>query len=219
MAKTTKEFVVVSEGKEVVVGTIGEVKKLIGNSRVTIKQVEAGNVENVFVREVEEEQATLALTNEEDTALTDTHVEDTATEEVAPTVEAPAKAEVAEDTEEVDFPEVGHYSEQKALKKFIKGLSNEQVAEWVELEGLEVKQYDNEAIQRMRNAMAINALHFPNSVRKSTPKQESPYKKYTTEELVQMALDNDIEVKDAKGDARIERMYTIMALRNAGIAL
>lgn len=210
-------FVVVTEGQEVQVDTIKEVKDLTGKTRITKAQIVAGTLENVFVREVAEEQSTLALTNEEDTALTDTHVEDTTKEEVAPTVEAPVKAEVAEPTEDVDFPEVGHYSEQKALKKFIKGLSNEQVAEWVELEGLEVKQYDNEAIQRMRNAMAINALHFPNSVRKSTPKQESPYKKYSTEELVQMALDNDIEVKDAKGDARIERMYTIMSLRQAGI--
>lgn len=208
MANTTKVFVVVQDGKEVEVSTIKEVKELTGQSKITIKQVEAGNVEGVYVKDAEEQEA-LAPTNEEDTALTDTHKE-----EVAPTAEA--TEEVAD---EVDFPEVGHYSEQKALKKFIKGLSNEQLAEWVDLEGLgeRVKPTDNESILRMRNAMAINALHFPDSARKSAPKKESPYKKYTTEELVQMALDNDVEVRDAKGDPRIERMYTIMALREAGI--
>lgn len=212
MANTTKVFAVIVEGKEVEVSTVKEVKELTGNSRITIKQIEAGNVENVFVKDATEEQSTLELTNTEDTALTNEEVEaDTALTNTP-------KAEVVEEPEEgVDFPEVGHYSEQKQLKKFIKGLTNEQVAEWVDLEGLEVKQYDNEAIQRMRNAMAINALHFPNSVKTAKPKQESPYKKYSTEELVQMALDNDIEVRDAKGDARIERMYTIMALRQAGI--
>lgn len=205
MANTaSKVFVVMVEGKEVEVATIKEVKELIGQSKITIKQVEAGNIEGVYVKDAEEEQETLALTNEEeDTALTDTHKEE-------------PKAEVQEDSG-TEFPEVGEYKDIKALKKFIKGLSDEALAEWVTLEGLEVKDYGNPAIQRMRNAMAINALHFPDSVRQSKPKKESPYKKYTTEELVQMALDKDIEVKDAKGDPRIERMYTIMALREAGV--
>lgn len=205
MANTTsKVFVVVQDGKEVEVATIKEVKELTGQSKITIKQVEAGNVEGVYVKDAEE-QGSLALT--------DTHEEEVAT---TATKEEP-KAEVEEDSEGIEFPEVGHYSEQKALKKFIKGLSDADLAEWVALEGLEVKHNDNAAILRMRNAMAINALHFPDSVRKSKPKKESPYKQYTTEQLVQMALDNDIEVKDAKGDSRIERMYTIMALREAGI--
>jgi hypothetical protein len=32
-----------------------------------------------------------------------------------------------------------------------------------------------------------------------------------------MAMDNDIEVKDDKGNMQILRMYTIMALKNAGL--
>jgi hypothetical protein len=32
-----------------------------------------------------------------------------------------------------------------------------------------------------------------------------------------MAIDNDVEVKDHRGDDRILRMYLIMALRDAGV--
>lgn len=121
------------------------------------------------------------------------------------------------DVEEVEYPEVGDFTEVKALKKYIKALSNEHLTEWVELEGVEYKPNNHESINRMRQAMAINALHFPELVKQPKAKKKSKYSDYTMEDLVQMALDNDVEVRDAKGDDRIERMYTIMALKEAGL--
>lgn len=122
---------------------------------------------------------------------------------------------------EVTYPEVGAYKEEgiDALKKFISRLSTEQLVEWAEVEGTldSVKEIDNPSIYRMRVAMSLTGLHFPKASGSSKPKSKSKYAKYTTEELMEMAIDNDVEVKDGKGDMRIQRMYTVMALRNAGI--
>lgn len=121
----------------------------------------------------------------------------------------------------VHYPEVGAYQEEglDALKKFISRLSTEQLVEWAGIEGTldKVKEIDNPSIYRMRVAMSITGLHFPKQSGSSKPKSKSPYAKYTTEELMEMALDNDVEVRDGKGDMRIQRMYCIVALRNAGV--
>lgn len=114
----------------------------------------------------------------------------------------------------VGYPEVGSVADHKALKKVYKGLTDEQLDEWVDLEGLTVKLSGHGPIDRMRKCMAITNLHFPKEV---TVKTKSKYADYTTEQLVQMAMDNDVEVKDDKGDMRILRMYTIMALKEAGV--
>lgn len=135
------------------------------------------------------------------------------TEEDTPVSET--KEEVEEDVEDIEYPEKGTFSTDKELKKFYKKLTDEQLDEWLELEGLEYKANDNPSINRMRKCMAILYYHFPKQPSKS--KKKSKYSQYSTEELVQMAMDNDVEVRDDKGDERILRMYTIMALRDAGI--
>ncbi|WCS68663.1 hypothetical protein Goe19_02150 [Bacillus phage vB_BsuM-Goe19] len=123
------------------------------------------------------------------------------------------KGYVANFIEENGFPEQGHFEEKKDLQAFYKHLSTEQLEEWVELEGLEVKDTDSDSIYRMRLCMAILYLNFP---KKTTgKKKESPYKHISLEELVKMATDNDIEVKHTDSD-KILRMRTIMALKEAG---
>lgn len=112
-----------------------------------------------------------------------------------------------------EYPEVGTFKEEKELKKFYKQLSDEQLDEWLELEGLTYKASDNEPINRMRKCMSILALHFPKDNKSS--KKKSKYADYSTEELLEIALANDVDVPEGKGDARILRMYTIMALRKA----
>lgn len=115
-----------------------------------------------------------------------------------------------------EYPEVGFFKEKKQLQKFYKQLTDEQLNDWIELEGLVYKESDNEPINRMRKCMAILNLHFPKTSTGST-KKKSKYADFSTEQLLEMALDNDVEVKEAKGDERILRMYAIMALRNAGL--
>lgn len=122
---------------------------------------------------------------------------------VAPTVE-----------EAVVFPEVGTYTEKKDLQKFYKGLTDAQLAEWVELEGLEYTPNDSQPINRMRMAMAILYLHFPKAPAKG--KKESKYAKYSLEDLMNLAVENDI-VFETTDDDRILRMRAIMALRVANI--
>lgn len=142
-----------------------------------------------------------------DTDANDSEVDSDSEEEDVP-------QEPVNDTE---YPEVGEFKDEKAMKKFIKGLSDESLREWCMLEGAEWKACDHESINRMRMAMAIKALHFPSTAPKKGKKSKSKYSQWETEDLVQMALDNDVEVPDDKGDNRILRMYTIMALRKAGI--
>lgn len=108
------------------------------------------------------------------------------------------------------FPEVGGFEDEKSLQKFYKQLDTEQLESWCELEGVTFKAcLEQPPIHRMRAAMAILYHHFP---KESAPKKESPYKAYTTEQLVQLALENDV-VFEACEDDRILRMRAIMALR------
>jgi hypothetical protein len=111
------------------------------------------------------------------------------------------------------FPEVGHFTEQKDLQKFYKHLSDEQLAEWVELEGLEYNPADSQPINRMRMAMAVLYKHFP---KPESTKKKSKYSDYSNEQLMQMALDNEV-VFETTEDERILRMRAIMALRAAKV--
>lgn len=211
--------------------TLKEVKALIGDTKVTTKAIMAGEYEGVVTL--------IDLAEEQDTAevveATEEVVEEQSTEEVnhelTNTVEDIALTNTEEDTEEdtepvaedtveddTEYPEVGYFADEKALKKYIKGISNEALQGWCDLEGAEYKPCDHESINRMRMAMAIKGLHFPDTVaKKGSSKKKSKYADYSTEDLVQMAIDNDVEVRDDKGDMRILRMYTIMALKDAGI--
>jgi hypothetical protein len=108
------------------------------------------------------------------------------------------------------YPEVGSFADNKSIQKFYRQLTQEQLDSWCELEGLEYKGCPEQPpIHRMRACMAILYRHFPKEV---APKKESPYKKYSTEELVQLALDNNVAFEMCD-DERILRMRAIMALR------
>ena len=111
------------------------------------------------------------------------------------------------------YPEKGTIDE-KSLRKMYKKLSDEQINEWLELEGLTYKQSGHESIDRMRACMTITNFHFP---KVTAAKKASKYADYTTEQLVEMCIDNDLVLKDDKGDMRILRMYAIVALREAGV--
>jgi len=196
-----------------VVSTLKEVADVVGVKRVTVADIKAGKYPNVDVVDTEAEEAKAFV----DEHIEVIHVGDTPTDPVA-TDDAPTNTEDVPGEEQLEYPEVGDFADVKAMKKYIKKLSDEQLAEWCELEGAKWNPSDHEAINRMRMAMAIKAIHFPETAPKAgKSKKKSKYAQYSTEELVQMALDNDVEVKDDKGDPRILRMYTIMALREAGI--
>jgi len=119
---------------------------------------------------------------------------------------------------EPEYPEVGSFKDEKAMKKFIKKLTDDQLQEWCELEGVTWSANDNQSINRMRMAMGIKAKHGFGQVQGSGgTKSRSKYADYQTEDLVAMCLDHDLDLRDAKGDMRILRMYAIMALRDAGV--
>ena len=108
------------------------------------------------------------------------------------------------------FPVVGTFKDKKSLQKHYKGLSDAEVQEWVAKEKLTVKDYGHESINRMRACMAILYLHFPAEAPK--PKEASKYASYTLEQLVGLAVDNNVPV-EVTDNERILRMRTIMALR------
>jgi len=117
--------------------------------------------------------------------------------------------------EDNGYPEVGFFTDKKDLQKFYKQLDITALEDWCAVEGLTYTACeDSEPIHRMRVCMAILYLHFPKAP--SAGKKKSKYADYTTEALIQMAVDNDVAV-EVTDDMRIMRMRTIMNLRAAGI--
>ncbi len=113
----------------------------------------------------------------------------------------------------VTYPAVGTFATDKELKAHYKKLSDEEVFNWVKQEGLSFKpDADHPAITRMRACMAILNHHFP---KEAKAKKESPYKSFSTEQLVQMATDKSV-VYESTSDQRILRMRLIMNRRAAG---
>lgn len=82
------------------------------------------------------------------------------------------KVQVQEAWEKKGVPEVGTFQSQDDLKHFYKHLTNAQLDEWLEVEGLtdSIKATDSEQILRMRKCMAILYLHFP---KQTAPKKLS----------------------------------------------
>lgn len=235
MAKTNNVYVVNGEEK---VSTLAEVAKILGVSRVSKKDVEEGKydvvIEEAAVSLADAEEVVEEVVAEEEDILEGVEVveDEEEEEEAAEDVEEPTSEEDSEDDweegypvdteeeeeeEEIEYPEVGDFEDEKAIKKYIKGLTDEQLQAWCELEGAEWVENEHRNINRMRMAMAIKAVHFPELAKKPSSKKKSKYAEYTTEELVEMAIDNNVEVRDDKGNERILRMYTIIALREAGL--
>lgn len=115
-------------------------------------------------------------------------------------------------TIEVEFPEKGSITDPKELKRFYKKLSNEQLDEWLALEGLTYTESDHAAINRMRKCMAILYYFFP---KETKGKKKSVYAGYSTEDLIAMATEAQVTYKPSENEP-IMRMRLIMALREAG---
>lgn len=210
MSNVTKGFeVTLADGTKQVVTTPKEVQALVKGA--TIKNILAGKVEGVVILE----DAVSEPVDEPTTEPSDNAepVEET----TQPSTNTDTKADKNPASNDVEYPERGSFADAKAMKKFYKPLSDEQIYEWCELEGVTWKANEHASINRMRAIMALKAVYGFGPAPSEGKKSKSKYAGLSTEELVQMALDNDIEVPDDKGDHRILRMYTIMALRKAGL--
>jgi len=123
------------------------------------------------------------------------------------------KAYVEAYVAEHGYPEAEVFADKKDLQKFYKHLSDEQLADWIELEGLEYTPNDSQPINRMRMAMAVLYSRFPKA---PSAKKQSKYAQYSNEDLMNLAIKHSIEF-EMTDDDRILRMRAIMALRVAGI--
>lgn len=228
-----KKFVVALNTGVEVVDTVKEAQQLLGKAGVSVTQANIlkGNVEQIQCVDESEVPAILeaagqapqdaandsvAEETQEDVASTNAQEDDTKVED-AKQDPTPASTNEDKQDDEIEYPEVGYFKDEKAMKKFYKPLTNAQITEWAELEGVEWKPNEHDSINRMRQIMALKAKHFPHLAPKHSAKTKSKYSQYTTEALVAMALEKDVEVDERSGDMRILRMKTIMALRNAGI--
>lgn len=110
------------------------------------------------------------------------------------------------------YPELNHFAEKKDLQKFYKFLSDEQLAEWISLEGLEFTPHESAPINRMRMAMAVLYANFP---KPASTKKKSKYADYSLEDLMNLAVKKEV-IFEMTDDERILRMRAIMALRVAG---
>lgn len=108
------------------------------------------------------------------------------------------------------YPTVGKFADKKTLQKFYKQLDTEVLLDWMTQEKLTYTACpENEMIDRMRVCMKILYKFFP---KVSAPKKVSIYAKFTLENLVDLALQNDLAVETTDND-RIMRMRLIMVLR------
>lgn len=115
-----------------------------------------------------------------------------------------------------EYPEVGSFKVDKDLKKYYKKCTDEQLDEWLSLEGWtdEYKPTESDPINRMRKCMVILGHHFPKAPSKA--KKGSPWKEYSLEQLMQMATEKAVEYEFTDHEA-ILRMRVIMALKGAGV--
>ena len=112
------------------------------------------------------------------------------------------------------YPELSQFEDENSLQKFYKKLDMAQITEWLGIEGLTYAACPEQpAIDRMRACMALLYKRFP---KQTKAKPESPYKKYSLEDLINMALENDVVVEPTP-DEKIMRMRTIMALKVKGV--
>lgn len=125
-------------------------------------------------------------------------------------VKVEGKVDAAKYIADNGFPQVGAFEDKKWLQKFYKQLDMETLEKWVAKLEKEVKPSDSEPIYRMRVCMEILYTHFPKEPAKS--KKKSKYSDYTTEKLIEMAIEHDVPVEPTE-DMRIMRMRTIMMLR------
>ena len=167
-----------------------------GLEGVTIKRVLAGAIEQVQLvgedevaaaltalgQEVPDEYKTAgdpALTNKEDGKEAGKAEGDTPADKPADKPSDPPKDEKGTNPPtdaELEYPEVGHFKDEKAMKKYTKKLTDAQLFDWCELEGVTWKRCpEHEPIDRMRAAMAIKAKHFPHTAPKATSKSKSKY--------------------------------------------
>lgn len=207
-----------ANGEPLEVSSLKEVVGILGYS-VSKKDIESGEVEGVMIVDVNsdsEVEVDLPVAKVVAKAVNKAPKASKSAPKVD-TKKATKKAVPDPTGDDVEYPEIGAFDDIKGFKKYVKKLTDDQLAEWCELEGATWNAIEHQSINRMRMAMAIKAKHFPETAPKSSGKSKSKYSDYTTEELLEIAVSNDVDVKDAKGDARILRMYTIMALREAGL--
>jgi len=240
-----KKAVVMTSNGVMVVNTVKEAVALLATDGITVTQkaILSGSVNQVQMVDESEVAAIIEAaggtyqpdngsdehdepTGEDepidDPALTDKGVEDTDDSKPADTSKpAPVTGKVGKrslDVGAVEYPEVGSFKDEKAMKKFTKGLTDAALFDWCELEGVEWNRCPEHApIDRMRAAMAIKGKHFPDTAPKASAKSKSKYADYTTDQLIAMCLENDLDVTGDNGDMRILRMRAIMVLRAAKV--
>lgn len=98
---------------------------------------------------------------------------------------------------------------------YIKHFSLEALIQMAETAGVKTwEDIDNEPIRKMRLLMEIKGHYFPND--KTPVKPNSCWKKNTLEELLELAQEHNLTFK-ASNDSKIQRMWVIMALKEAGL--
>jgi len=189
MAKKVKTYCVEVAGEKMTFGTLKDLAEALGVDKVTEKDILSGLYDDMGV-------------------YIETETEATDEKPAVPTTPVP---KVAPPVTTSEYPGLGHFSDQKALKKHIKKMSDSDLEQWAIHLGLTWKPSEHIAINRMRVAMAVNGHMFPKEAKSS----KSKYSGYTTEQLVVMATESNVEYKPTE-DSKILRMRVIMSLREAG---
>jgi len=114
---------------------------------------------------------------------------------------------------EAAFPKFDTIDE---LKDFMKDIDTSTLEYMATGLGLDWKPTYHPNIHRMRISMAIQKHYFPELFKPKEAKKKAKYGDFSTDELFEMAQQNDIEVKKS-GNEPIDRMRVIMKLKESGV--
>lgn len=101
------------------------------------------------------------------------------------------------------------------FNNYIKHFSLDALVQMAEAVGVKTwEDIENEPIHKMRLLMEIKGYYFPND--KTPVKPNSCWRKVPLEKLLELADEKKLEYKTSS-DSKIQRMWVILALNNAGL--
>ena len=101
------------------------------------------------------------------------------------------------------------------FNNYIKHFSLDALVQMAEAVGVKTwEDIENEPIRKMRLLMEIKGYYFPND--KTPVKPNSCWRKVPLEKLLELADEKKLEYKTSS-DSKIQRMWVILALNNAGL--
>lgn len=200
-----------------VVQTLKEVAGLLGEEKVTKKDINEGGKYHGVVNLVDMGEEDLKMNKKPELKSEKQPKKESKkdTEEVYTALSEEDMESLAEaDPKEIEesFPKFESLEELKEVISDLDTTTLEYLATGMQLEWNPTY---HKNIHRMRIAVAIQKHFFPEKFKKTPKENKAKYGDYSTDELFKMAEENNIEVKRS-GNEKIDRLQVITKLKKDG---